>query len=107
MPEWKRFSHKLKEEAGWKCQECGDPQSPDCNLEVHHIHYSTGSMIWEYPRARVIVVCPACHHDRQMIEQRILGNVAEILRTKNVLEMQDQPIYAFFSEEEINPSDFQ
>ena len=96
VPQWKEFSHKIKVEAGWKCEECSREQGPGCNLEVHHVHYETGRLPWEYPRALVMAVCPVCHDDRQQIEQKILSNVAEILRQKSIAEMMDQPIYAFF-----------
>lgn len=97
LPEWKEFSHKIKVEAGWCCEECGREQGPGLNLEVHHVHYETGRLPWEYPRALVMAVCPDCHEERQAIEQRILSNVAELLRQKNIREMMDQPIYALIT----------
>lgn len=102
-PEWKEFSHKIKVEAGWKCEECGESQGPDCNLEVHHVHYETGRLPWEYPRALVMAVCPRCHEERQHTEQIILSNVAEILRGKSIPEMKEQPIFALFISTEYEP----
>jgi ribosomal protein L37AE/L43A len=103
-PEWKRFSHKIKEDADWHCEECGEEQGqPGINLEVHHVHYETGRLPWEYPRALVMALCGNCHHERQIVEQRFLSNVAELLRQKSIPEIQDQPMYAVFTPTEYEP----
>ena len=96
--DWKVFSHRMKEEANWQCQECGGGQSASHNLEVHHVFYVTGLPIANYPRALVMVLCGQCHEARQEVEQHILQNVAEILRTKPLDELRNQPIYAFFTQ---------
>jgi hypothetical protein len=102
FPEWQEFSHRIKVEANWHCEECGDRQGPGVRLEVHHVHYETGRLPWEYPRALVMALCPSCHHERQLIEQRIMSNIAELLRQKSIPEMLDQPIYAIFT-----PTDYE
>lgn len=42
----------------WQCQRC---QSKKKTLEVHHLYYLLGLMIWEYPDDALIVLCNDCH----------------------------------------------
>ena len=97
-PQWKRLAAKLKDEADWKCEECGREQSPRIEIQVHHTHYIQGLKAWEHPRCVLMVLCDECHVKRNEVEQLIYTAVADIMRRKTIKELKEQPIYAFFSE---------
>ena len=46
--DWKEIAHRLKEEAGWKCERCGAPHDPKVGrcLTVHHLDGDKGNQRW-------------------------------------------------------------
>ena len=75
-PKWQRLRLACLEFAGWKCQQC---ENPDESLHVHHKRYVKGRMAWEYERSELEVLCSTCHKnlhyysellDRLLAEQK-------------------------------------
>ena len=55
--EWKKFREFIFAVRGRKCERCGTTT----NLQVHHLHYISGRLAWEYLPFDVMVVCGDCH----------------------------------------------
>lgn len=55
--EWKKFREFILAVRGGKCERCG----ATTNLQVHHLHYISGRLAWEYLPFDVMVVCGDCH----------------------------------------------
>ena len=55
--EWKKFREFIFAVRGKKCESCGSTK----NLQVHHIHYVSGRLAWEYLPFDVMVLCGDCH----------------------------------------------
>lgn len=55
--EWKKFREFIFAVRGKKCEKCG----ASTNLQVHHLHYISGRLAWEYLPFDVMVLCGDCH----------------------------------------------
>lgn len=64
-PNWEEIAQVVKEEAKWKCQECGAPHSSDSQtghvLTVHHIDGNPANCA----RENLIALCQRCHLQAQ------------------------------------------
>ena len=79
---WVAKSKRVKELAGWKCQDCGGPPP----LESHHCYYTTmreGNYPWEYPLSAIRCLCRSCHVVRAKSESRMRAYFAR-LTTKQI-----------------------
>lgn len=64
-PDWKDIAQRIKDEAGWKCQQCGlQCRFPDeefdtqkRTLTVAHINHVESDCADE----NLVALCPACH----------------------------------------------
>lgn len=65
-PHWQKKRLKLFEQRGWKCQCCGDTESP---LHVHHLVYSKGEP-WDAPDDTLEVLCEGCHDFRTGFDEQ-------------------------------------
>lgn len=61
--EWEAIAHAVKEEAGWRCEECGHPDSYEEGyaLTTHHQDGDTSNNSRENLKA----LCQRCHLKRQ------------------------------------------
>lgn len=55
--EWKKFREFIFAVRGRKCEKCW----ATTNLQIHHLHYISGRLAWEYLPFDVMVVCGDCH----------------------------------------------
>ena len=55
--EWKKFREFIFAVRGRKCEKCW----ATTNLQIHHLHYISGRLAWEYLPSDVMVVCGDCH----------------------------------------------
>lgn len=55
--DWKDIAKAAKERAGWKCERCGDPNSAENVLTVHHLdNDKTNVEPWN-----LAALCQRCH----------------------------------------------
>ena len=54
---WLAFRQFVLIVRGAKCEVCGAKK----NLNIHHLHYNSGSKAWEYNVNEVMVLCHDCH----------------------------------------------
>lgn len=62
-PRWQRKRLEVLSSAEFKCQACGDENSP---LHVHHSFYEKGSMPWEYDTPTLWALCESCHAEVEL-----------------------------------------
>lgn len=60
-PDWEEIAQAIKDEAGWKCEECGTPHNSDPQsgyvLTVHHIDGNPANCA----RENLVALCQRCH----------------------------------------------
>jgi DNA-directed RNA polymerase subunit RPC12/RpoP len=64
---WREFSKALKEQLGYRCEECGLQAEPEF-INVHHLHYRT---LWHESREDVKVYCERCHFNWHILARRM------------------------------------
>lgn len=67
-PNWQKKRLEALELAGFECQNCGDGES---QLQVHHVRYKKGSLIWDYEPTELSVLCEKCHDDAHRSKETI------------------------------------
>jgi hypothetical protein len=74
-PYWQRKRLEVLEDAGFKCENCGDAEK---TLHVHHKKYVKGRKAWEYEREELAALCEDCHkreHDSREDLDRLIAAV--------------------------------
>ncbi len=66
-PRWQKKRLQIMERDGWRCTECGDPNT---TLHVHHLLYLPGREPWEYYDEFLITLCEDCH-EREVHEDNV------------------------------------
>jgi 5-methylcytosine-specific restriction endonuclease McrA len=61
--EWEEIAHRVKEEAGWRCEECRHPDSYETGY-VLTVHHSDGDKT-NCSRENLKALCQRCHLKRQ------------------------------------------
>ena len=57
-PRWQKRRLQILDRDKFTCQHCGETTK---TLHVHHIHYYTGMLPWEYADGLLITLCYECH----------------------------------------------
>jgi hypothetical protein len=57
-PKWQKRRLQIMEKAGFRCENCG---TDEVTLNVHHILYRDGYIIWEYADEDLVCLCEDCH----------------------------------------------
>ena len=84
----------------YTCCECKRPLTTGkMDLQVHHVVYIPSLAAWDHPDELLLVVCASHHRERAAIEQAIYIMVGQHLATRDIPELQRQPIYAFFEDD--------
>lgn len=97
---WKRRRDDLLRQRNYTCCECAQPLTTGTmDLQVHHVVYISGLDPWDYPDELLLVVCPEHHRVRAALEQAIYLEVGQHLATRDIPELQRQPVYAFFEDD--------
>ena len=66
-PRWQKLRLKIFERDGFTCQRC---YSTKKNLQVHHLIYIQGKMIWQYKMSELITLCEDCHkHESENLNE--------------------------------------
>jgi hypothetical protein len=80
-PRWFALCDRIKERDNNKCRVCN---SSDHNLEVHHLYYLPGHLIWEYEDEAFISACK-CHHELLNLElPKLAGLIAFRILTSDI-----------------------
>lgn len=74
-PEWQKMRLRVLENAGWKCEQCGNKEQM---LHVHHKRYIKGRMAWDYELDNFEALCESCHKDNHQHRERIEVVLASI-----------------------------
>ena len=97
---WKRRRDDLLRQRNYTCCECDQPLTTGTmDLQVHHVVYISGLDPWDYPDELLLVVCDQHHQERAALEQAIYVEVGKHLATRDIPELQRQPVYAFFEDD--------
>ncbi len=97
---WKRRRDGLLRQRSYTCCECVQPLvAGTMDLQVHHVLYIPGLDPWDYPDELLLVVCAWHHRVRAALEQAIYLGVGKHLASRDIPELQQQPVYAFFEDD--------
>lgn len=75
-PKWQKKRLEILSRDNFTCQICG---SKDETLHVHHLSYTQGKEIWDYPNENLITLCEFCHDT----EHELKSNFYDIIRILN------------------------
>lgn len=79
-PFWRRKSNEILERDDYTCRCC---KSKEIQLNVHHLYYEKGLLIWEYENESLVTLCKNCHEQIHFDLAKISGIIAfEILSGK-------------------------
>lgn len=79
-PRWQRKRLKIFERDNFTCRTCKDKEK---QLQVHHLYYLPGLLIWEYEDEALVTVCKDCHEILTKELGKLSGLIAfQILQNK-------------------------
>ena len=61
-PRWQKVKTEIQLRDNFTCQKCG---AKNKTVNVHHRHYLTARMPWDYPRHLLILLCVDCHKEEE------------------------------------------
>lgn len=76
-PRWKAKAEKVKQRAGYLCQDC----TKKVSLDAHHCYYTSMREAyepWEYPLSALRALCRNCHREREKAEIRLRAFAASL-----------------------------
>ena len=73
-PRWQKKRLEVFQRDNWACQNCGAQHR---ELQVHHLHYLSGHMPWEYDDAALLTLCVKCHK-AETVKQRATPSATSI-----------------------------
>lgn len=62
-PLWQQKKSSIQIRDQFTCQKCGDKKT---ELHVHHRHYISGRLPWDYPDNLLITLCKPCHMEEEL-----------------------------------------
>ena len=71
-PEWQRKRLERLKISSFCCECCNNSEE---ELNVHHLLYKKGAMIWEYDNADLAVLCSTCHLKTHEIEDSLKAEI--------------------------------
>lgn len=75
-PRWQKRRLEIMNRDGFACIDCG---SVDKTLNVHHVYYTDGASIWEYPDRALVTLCCDCHEAEHQVayesEKSLISNL--------------------------------
>jgi 5-methylcytosine-specific restriction endonuclease McrA len=83
---WQRKRLLIFNDAGWKCEKCGNAQD-EIPLHAHHRIYVTGRMPWQYDRDDLAALCDHCHaeeHGKRQTDGMLLTLQQQIERAHSL-----------------------
>lgn len=57
-PRWQKRRLEIMQRDEFSCTECG---AEDKTLNVHHVYYTRGADVWNYPDHALLTLCNDCH----------------------------------------------
>lgn len=57
-PRWQKRRLEIMQRDDFKCTECC---AEDKTLNVHHVYYTRGADVWDYPDHALLTLCSDCH----------------------------------------------
>lgn len=57
-PRWQKKRLEVLGRDEWRCQWCQDDNQ---TLHVHHLYYTPGKVVWDYPLDAFLTLCETCH----------------------------------------------
>ncbi len=86
---WQEKRLRIMDRDGFKCHDCGSRDT----LSVHHSHYESGLMPWEYPDNSLVTLCDSCHKSRHEAQRSMLH--ASVNRSRLSFEGAKNMVYRF------------
>lgn len=63
-PRWQKRRLEIMQRDEFRCKEC---LAEDKTLNVHHIYYTSGASVWEYPDHALVTLCNDCHETEHQV----------------------------------------
>lgn len=63
-PRWQKRRLEIMQRDSFQCSECG---ADDKTLNVHHVYYTRGADVWDYPGHALKTLCNECHEAEHSI----------------------------------------
>ena len=63
-PRWQKRRLEIMQRDGFCCSEC---DADDKTLNVHHVYYTRGADVWDYPDHALVTLCNDCHESEHAI----------------------------------------
>lgn len=65
-PRWQKRRLEIMHRDGFRCTEC---DADDKTLNVHHVYYTRGADVWDYPDHALLTLCNDCHEAEHAIAE--------------------------------------
>lgn len=79
-PKWQRKRLEILNRDNFTCQLCGEKEKL---LDVHHLIYFSGNMIWEYDNELLITLCnDKCHKEIEELRKIIALISLQVIKRK-------------------------
>lgn len=75
-PRWQRKRLEIFQRDCFTCLRCG---STTRTLHVHHTHYDSGLMPWEYPNDCLRTLCDLCHGAEHGSSERLVESLGHLI----------------------------
>jgi 5-methylcytosine-specific restriction endonuclease McrA len=85
---WQKKRLEILHRDGFKCLSCAETN----NLHVHHLHYESGLLIWEYDSESLVTLCERCH----TIIHKDLAKISGLIAFKVLVGKKDLNDFAPF-----------
>ena len=78
-PRWQKRRLEIMNRDNFECQECGDKEK---TLNVHHVYYTDGADVWDYPDSALVTLCCDCHEfehqTSRVVEKELIDNLKKL-----------------------------
>jgi hypothetical protein len=87
-PLWQRKRLEKMQEAGWKCEICGDGSE---ELNIHHLEYN-GKQAWEYDTTGLECLCRTCHSLMHMDINKVKAHAERLCVKHKIVRFIERPL---------------
>ena len=70
---WQKKRLEILRRDKWKCRCCGET---NISLDVHHLYYDVGCLIWDYDNEVLVSLCRDCHIKIHVDLKKVSGLIA-------------------------------
>ncbi len=77
-PRWQKKRLEVMERDGFRCRKCLTNEE---QLHVHHLKYTRGAYVWEYPDSNLVTLCESCHEEFHVMKDRLAEFIDPLLES--------------------------